>query len=89
MRLYKSEDDKANLMQSSEPSERLVGLSDDVGVRLHFSAIVANLLAFESNVDRSVDLPAQDEIGNMGFEVIEPIKRDSSLIWGATTGVTS
>ncbi|KAJ0089260.1 hypothetical protein Patl1_31995 [Pistacia atlantica] len=70
MRLYKCEDDKANLMQSSEPLERLVGLSDDVGAGFISGHSSQPASASELNVDRSVDLPAQDEMGNMGVSKV-------------------
>ena len=57
--------------QSSEPSERLVGLSDDVGAGFisgHSSTQPAP--ATELNVERSVELPAQDEIGNLGVSKV-------------------
>ncbi|XP_040948873.1 transcription factor Pur-alpha 1 isoform X3 [Gossypium hirsutum] len=55
--------------QSSEPSERLVGLSDDVGAGFisgHSQAASTS----ELKVDRSVELPTQDEIGNMGVSKV-------------------
>ncbi|KAJ0096580.1 hypothetical protein Patl1_27565 [Pistacia atlantica] len=51
MRLYKCEDDKANLMQSSEPSERLVRLSDDVGAGFISGHSSQPASASELNVD--------------------------------------
>ncbi|KAJ0021564.1 hypothetical protein Pint_31493 [Pistacia integerrima] len=56
--------------QSSEPSERLVGLSDDVGAGFISGHSSQPAPASELNVDRSVDLPAQDEIGNMGVSKV-------------------
>lgn len=52
--------------ESSEPSERLVGLSDDVGVGFisgHSSQAVS---ASELNAEKSIDLRSADETGNMG-----------------------
>ncbi|PNT51881.2 hypothetical protein POPTR_001G000700v4 [Populus trichocarpa] len=57
--------------QSSETSEQLVGLSDDVGAGFisgHSSQSPAP--TSELNVDRSVDLPPQDEIGNLGVSKV-------------------
>ncbi|KAB2079381.1 hypothetical protein ERO13_A05G000500v2 [Gossypium hirsutum] len=55
--------------QSSEPSERLVGLSDDVGAGF-ISGHIQPASTSELKVDRSVELPAQDEIGNMGVSKV-------------------
>ena len=55
--------------QSSEPSERLVGLSDDVGAGF-ISGHSQPASTSELNVDRPVELPAQDEIGNMGVSKV-------------------
>ena len=55
--------------QSSEPSERLVGLSDDVGAGF-ISGHSQPASTSELNVDRSIELPAQDEIGNMGVSKV-------------------
>ncbi|XP_022754380.1 transcription factor Pur-alpha 1-like [Durio zibethinus] len=55
--------------QSSEPSEHLVGLSDDVGAGF-ISGHSQPASTSELNVDRSVELPAQDEIGNMGVSKV-------------------
>ncbi|CAI0432483.1 unnamed protein product [Linum tenue] len=57
--------------QNSETSERLVGLSDDVGAGFisgHSSQQAAP--TSELNVDRAVDLPTQDEIGNLGVSKV-------------------
>ncbi|KAH8523063.1 hypothetical protein Peur_041545 [Populus x canadensis] len=57
--------------QSSENSEQLVGLSDDVGAGFisgHSSQSPAP--TSELNVDRSVELPPQDEIGNVGVSKV-------------------
>ncbi|XP_011048132.1 PREDICTED: transcription factor Pur-alpha 1-like [Populus euphratica] len=57
--------------QSSETSEQLVGLSDDVGAGFisgHSSQSPAP--TSELNVDRSVELPPQDEIGNLGVSKV-------------------
>ncbi|EOY32275.1 Transcription factor Pur-alpha 1 [Theobroma cacao] len=56
--------------QTSEPSERLVGLSDDVGAGFISGHSSQPASTSELNVDRSVDLPAQDEIGNMGVSKV-------------------
>ncbi|TYJ41609.1 hypothetical protein E1A91_A03G034600v1 [Gossypium mustelinum] len=55
--------------QSSEPSERLVGLSDDVGAGF-ISGHSQPSSTSELNVDRSVELPPQDETGNMGVSKV-------------------
>ncbi|XVF04525.1 hypothetical protein REPUB_Repub05bG0091100 [Reevesia pubescens] len=55
--------------QSSEPSEHLVGLSDDVGAGF-ISGHSQPASTSDLNVDRSVELPAQDEIGNMGVSKV-------------------
>ncbi|KAH1067924.1 hypothetical protein J1N35_032911 [Gossypium stocksii] len=55
--------------QSSEPSERLVGLSDDVGAGF-ISGHSQPASTSELKVDRSVELPAQDEIGSMGVSKV-------------------
>ncbi|XVF47558.1 hypothetical protein PTKIN_Ptkin03bG0118600 [Pterospermum kingtungense] len=55
--------------QSSEPSEHLVGLSDDVGAGF-ISGHSQPASTSELNVERSVELPAQDEIGNMGVSKV-------------------
>lgn len=52
--------------QNSESSERL--LSDDVGAG--FISGTQPATSSELNVDRSVDLPAQDEIGNLGVSKV-------------------
>ncbi|KAL9407464.1 hypothetical protein Peur_004436 [Populus x canadensis] len=57
--------------QSSETSEQLVGLSDDVGAGFisgHSSQSPAP--TSELNADRSVELPPQDEIGNLGVSKV-------------------
>ncbi|KAL4282550.1 hypothetical protein GQ457_16G005710 [Hibiscus cannabinus] len=55
--------------QSSEPSEHLVGLSDDVGAGF-ISGHNQPTSNSDLNVDRSVELPAQEEIGNMGVSKV-------------------
>ncbi|XP_022731189.1 transcription factor Pur-alpha 1-like [Durio zibethinus] len=55
--------------QSSEPSERIVGLSDDVGAGF-ISGHSQPTSTSELKVDRSVELPAQDELGNMGVSKV-------------------
>lgn len=56
--------------QSSESSEHLVGLSDDVGAGFISGHSSQPPSTSELNVDRSVDLPAQDEIGNLGVSKV-------------------
>ncbi|KAE8665080.1 Transcription factor Pur-alpha 1 [Hibiscus syriacus] len=58
-----------NQQQSSEPSEHLVGLSDDVGAGF-ISGHKQPTSNSDLNVDRSVELPTQDEIGNMGVSKV-------------------
>ncbi|KAL4297632.1 hypothetical protein GQ457_12G025400 [Hibiscus cannabinus] len=55
--------------QSSEPSEDLVGLSDDVGAGF-ISGHNQPTSNSDLNVDRSVELPAQEEIGNIGVSKV-------------------
>ncbi|OIV94226.1 hypothetical protein TanjilG_09381 [Lupinus angustifolius] len=55
--------------QNSESPERLVGLSDDVGAGF-ISGSGQPAASSELNVDRSVDLPSQDEIGNLGVSKV-------------------
>ncbi|KAG4156026.1 hypothetical protein ERO13_D03G147100v2 [Gossypium hirsutum] len=55
--------------QSSELSERLVGLSDDVGAGF-ISGHNQPSSTSELNVDRSIELPPQDETGNMGVSKV-------------------
>ncbi|XP_021891115.1 transcription factor Pur-alpha 1 [Carica papaya] len=56
--------------QTSETSERLVGLSDDVGAGFITGHSSQPVTSSELNVDRSVELPPQDEIGNMGVSKV-------------------
>ncbi|KAL9386150.1 hypothetical protein Peur_019274 [Populus x canadensis] len=56
--------------QSSETSERLVGLSDDVGAGFISGHSSQSVTTSELNVDRSVELPPQDEIGNMAVSKV-------------------
>lgn len=56
--------------QNSESSERLVGLSDDVGAGFISGHSSQPTTSSELNVDRSVDLPVQDEIGNSGVSKV-------------------
>ncbi|XP_057954400.1 transcription factor Pur-alpha 1 [Malania oleifera] len=56
--------------QNSEASERLVGLSDDVGAGFISGHSSQPAAASELNVDRSVELPPQDEIGNLGVSKV-------------------
>ncbi|KAK9941475.1 hypothetical protein M0R45_018077 [Rubus argutus] len=59
-----------NQQQTSESSERLVGLSDDVGAGFISGHSSQTAPTSELNVDRSTELPAQDEIGNMGVSKV-------------------
>ncbi|CAI8617631.1 unnamed protein product [Vicia faba] len=59
-----------NQQQSSESSERLVGLSDDVGAGFISGHSTQPATSSELNVDRSVDLPAQEETGNLGVSKV-------------------
>lgn len=56
--------------QSSEPSERLVGLSDDVGAGFISGHNAQTTQASDLNVDRPVELSTQDDIGNMGVSKV-------------------
>ncbi|KAF5205040.1 Transcription factor pur-alpha [Thalictrum thalictroides] len=56
--------------QSPEPSERLVGLSDDVGAGFISGHSSQPAPSAELNVERSVDLPPQDEVGNLGVSKV-------------------
>ncbi|KAG5073672.1 hypothetical protein JHK84_054903 [Glycine max] len=56
--------------QNSESSEHLVGLSDDVGAGFISGHSTQPATSSELNVDRSVDLPPQDEIGNLGVSKV-------------------
>ncbi|KAL7227042.1 hypothetical protein ACSBR1_022002 [Camellia fascicularis] len=56
--------------QKSETSERLVGLSDDVGAGFISGHSSQPAPASELNVDRSVDLPPPDEIGNLAVSKV-------------------
>ncbi|PKI71549.1 hypothetical protein CRG98_008066 [Punica granatum] len=56
--------------QNSEPSERIVGLSDDVGAGFISGHNSQPSPASDLNVDRGVELPAQDEIGNVGVSKV-------------------
>ncbi|XP_040992597.1 transcription factor Pur-alpha 1 [Juglans microcarpa x Juglans regia] len=55
---------------SSEPSEHLVGLSDDVGAGFISGHNSQPATSSELNVDRSVELEAQDEIGIMAVSKV-------------------
>lgn len=52
--------------ESSEPSEHLVGLSDDVGVGFISGHSSQAASASELNAEKSVDLRSADETGNVG-----------------------
>ncbi|KAL4203120.1 hypothetical protein AMTRI_Chr01g102380 [Amborella trichopoda] len=56
--------------QSSEPSERLAGLSDDVGAGFISGHSAEPVAATELNVERSVELPQSEEMGNMGISKV-------------------
>lgn len=56
--------------QGNEPSERLVGLSDDVGAGFISGHSSQAAPASELNVEKSVDLPPADEIANMGVSKV-------------------
>ncbi|GAB4835093.1 Adenylosuccinate synthetase 1, chloroplastic [Ancistrocladus abbreviatus] len=57
--------------QSSEASERLVGLSDDVGAGFISGHSTQSAPSTELNMDRSAELPPQDEIsGNLGVSKV-------------------
>ncbi|KAK3024050.1 hypothetical protein RJ639_042961 [Escallonia herrerae] len=56
--------------QNSEPSERLVGLSDDVGAGFISGHSTQSAPTSDLNVDRSIDLPPSDETGNLGVSKV-------------------
>ncbi|XP_042515566.1 transcription factor Pur-alpha 1 [Macadamia integrifolia] len=56
--------------QNSEPSESLVGLSDDVGAGFISGHSTQPSPASDLNVDRSVELPPQDEMGSLGVSKV-------------------
>ncbi|CAN1245529.1 Transcription factor Pur-alpha 1, partial [Linum grandiflorum] len=56
--------------QSSELSERLVGLSDDVGAGFIPGHSSQTAPTPEPNMDRGVDLSRPDEIGNLGVSKV-------------------
>ena len=56
--------------QNSESSERLVGLSDDVGAGFIAGHSSQPAPASDLNVDRSVDMPPTDEIGNLAVSKV-------------------
>ncbi|KAK2980858.1 hypothetical protein RJ640_003085 [Escallonia rubra] len=59
-----------NQQQNSEPSERLVGLSDDVGAGFISGHSTQTAPTSDLNVDRSIDLPPSDETGNLGVSKV-------------------
>lgn len=65
-------DASQHLMLSNQQnsSERLPGLSDDVGAGFISGHSTQSALAPDLNVDRSVELPPQDEIGSLGFSKV-------------------
>lgn len=56
--------------KSSEASERLVGLSDDVGAGFISGQSSQPGSTIELNMERAVDLAAPDEIGNLGVSKV-------------------
>ncbi|KAG1338882.1 transcription factor Pur-alpha 1 [Cocos nucifera] len=56
--------------QHMEPSERLTGLSDDVGAGFISGHSAQSATASELHVDRLVDMPPQDDIGGMGMSKV-------------------
>lgn len=56
--------------KNSEPSEHLVGLSDDVGAGFISGHSSQPAPPSDLNADRSVDLPPVDEIGNLGVSKV-------------------
>lgn len=56
--------------QNAESAERLVGLSDDVGAGFISGHNSQPSPSSDLNVDGSVELPGQEEIGNMGVSKV-------------------
>ncbi|KAK3003342.1 hypothetical protein RJ639_019859 [Escallonia herrerae] len=56
--------------QNSEPSERLAGLSDDVGAGFISSHSTQSAPTSDLNVDRAIDLPPSDETGNLSVSKV-------------------
>ncbi|CAN1168044.1 Transcription factor Pur-alpha 1 [Linum perenne] len=56
--------------QNSESSERIVGLSDDVGAGFISGHSSQPAPTSELNADRAVELPTLDEIGNLGVSKV-------------------
>ncbi|KAJ4977895.1 hypothetical protein NE237_008675 [Protea cynaroides] len=56
--------------QNSELSERVVGLSDDVGAGFISGHSTQPAPASDLNVDQSIELPPQDEIGRLGVSKV-------------------
>lgn len=56
--------------QHMEPSERLPGLSDDVGAGFISGHSTQSAAGSELNVDRLVELPPQEDIGGMGMSKV-------------------
>lgn len=52
--------------QNPEPPEHIVGLSDDVGAGFISGHNSQPSPVSDLNVERAVELPPQDELGNMG-----------------------
>ncbi|CAK9148370.1 unnamed protein product, partial [Ilex paraguariensis] len=59
-----------NQQQNSEPSEHLVGLSDDVGAGFITGHSSQPAPTSEFNVDRAVDLPPMDDNNNLGVSKV-------------------
>ncbi|XP_010938120.1 transcription factor Pur-alpha 1 isoform X1 [Elaeis guineensis] len=59
-----------NQQQHMEPSERLPGLSDDVGAGFIPGHSTQSATGSELNVDRLVELPPQEDIGGMGMSKV-------------------
>ncbi|KAI3850646.1 hypothetical protein MKX03_026643, partial [Papaver bracteatum] len=56
--------------QNSEPSEHLVGLSDDVGAGFISGHSAQAATSSDVNVERSVEVSPQDESGNLGVSKV-------------------
>lgn len=59
----------ARTQQTSEPSERL-GLSDDVGAGFISSHSSQSGPTADLSVERTIDLPAADEVSNLGVSKV-------------------
>ncbi|XP_026391701.1 transcription factor Pur-alpha 1-like isoform X2 [Papaver somniferum] len=56
--------------QNSEPSERLVGLSDDVGAGFISGHSTQAATSSDVNVERSIEVSPQEETGNLGVSKV-------------------